>query len=69
MSVRRPFSSPDNDNAQDPFAEFVSEPEVKPEPEQKTDWFAEFPDETTTPAQKRSKNWMKLSDSVTEEKP
>ena len=71
MSVRRLFSSPDKpDDSQDPFAEFVPEPVVQKKVEEKTDWLAEFPDEKTAPPRPaRSKNWMKLSDSVKDEKP
>ena len=70
MSVRRPFSSPDDPaRAGDPFAEFVSEPAAEQKPDENTDWLAEFPDEKTAqPQPARSKNWLRLSDSLKDEK-
>jgi hypothetical protein len=63
MSVRRPFSSPEDPaDSEDQFAQFVSEPSVPAEVEEKTDWLAEFPDEKTAdPQPVRSKSWLKLS--------
>ena len=65
--MRLPPSDPkgDQDN-EDPFAEFPSEPEGVPEISKDQDWLAEFPDEKSTPVA-RSKTWGQLSRNLTNE--
>jgi len=68
---RKPGAAPDpNDPQQDAFSEFPSEPAAKPEaPVENRDWFAEFPDEkhpSTRPG--RAKSWVRLTDSLKDEK-
>ena len=59
----RPSDPPVDENNDDPFAEFPSEPAKVPEIPKNQDWFAEFPDEKANPIA-RSKTWGQLSRSV-----
>ena len=67
MRFRPPDSPTGNeDNNDDPFAEFPLEPTARPDAPKEHDWLAEFPDEHTA-ADLRSKTWSRLSESVKNE--
>jgi hypothetical protein len=64
--MRFPTDPESPENNDDPFAEFLSEPEKVPETPKNQDWMAEFPDEKASPIA-RPKTWGQLSRSLNNE--
>jgi hypothetical protein len=53
--------------ADDPFAEFPSEPNAGTNAPKNHDWLSEFPDEKTATPVVRSKTWRRLSEKQKDE--
>lgn len=67
MAFRPPNPPSGKHNADDPFAEFPSEPATGVDVPKNHDWLAEFPDEKTTTRVVRSKTWRRLTETLKDE--
>ena len=67
MRFRPEDPPPGKQPADDPFAEFPSEPSVSVDAPKNPDWLSEFPDEKAVTRVVRSKTWGRLSDGEKDE--